>query len=90
MNTPKDMPANVAADTGAFVQKMTHAAAPSRSMVGRVVDMAAATKVGARLLPAAWRLAKRHPLGASLVIVGLVSAAFLLPDGTLTRKKRLV
>jgi hypothetical protein len=30
---------------------------------------------------------KRYPLGASLIIIGLVAAASLLPRGTLTRHK---
>jgi hypothetical protein len=79
--------ADVASDTGAFVQKAAGAAAPSGSMVGRVVDTAAAAKVGARLIPAAWRMIKRYPLGTSLIIIGLVAAASLLPRGTLTRHK---
>jgi hypothetical protein len=35
--------------------------------------MAAAAKVSGRLISAAWRMIKRHPLGASLIIIGLVA-----------------
>ncbi len=85
-----DMPEKVASDTGAFVQRVAGAAAPTRSMAGRVIDTAVAAKAGARLLPAALRLFKRYPLRSSLITIGLISAASLLwRDGALRRGKSL-
>lgn len=89
MSTPADRLASVASDAGALLQRMAGAVAPSRSTVGRIVSTAAAAKAGARLFPTAWRLFKRHPLSASFIIVGLVAAACLLPQGVLTREKPL-
>jgi len=83
-----DRPAEVASDTGNLVENVASAAAPSRSSLGRVIDTAVAVKVGARLLPGAWRLFKRHPWGSALVIVGLASAVrLLLAEGTPSHRK---
>jgi hypothetical protein len=83
-----DRQAEVASDTGDFVEKVAGAAAPSRSSLGRVIDTAVAAKVGLRLLPGAWRLFRRHPGYAALVIVGLAAAVrVFLAEGASSRRK---
>lgn len=85
-----DRAAKVASDSGALLQNMVSATTPSRSMFGRAADTAAAAKVGVQLLPAAWRLFKRRPLTISLIALGFVSAAYLMPRAARLREKKLV
>jgi hypothetical protein len=78
MNTqPHDggQSAQTASQAGAFVEKAAGAAAPSNSMLGRVGAAASAIKIGAKLLPGAWRMMKRYPVTSSLAIAGLLWAA---------------
>jgi hypothetical protein len=68
--------AKVASAGGTLAGKVASAADPARSMLGRVTDTAAAIQLATRVLPAGWRLVRRYPLGASLVILGLAWAAY--------------
>jgi len=69
--------AQVAADAGSMVEKVSHAANASDSVLGRVGATAAAVRIGARLLPATWRFFKRHPAVGSLLLAAVIGAAFL-------------
>ena len=69
--------AQVASDAGSMVEKVSNAANPSRSALGRVGATAAAVRMGARLLPAAWRFFKRHPAVGSLLLVTVIGVAYL-------------
>jgi len=68
--------ARVASASGALAGRVASAADPARSTLGRVVDTAAAVQLAARVLPRGWRLLRRYPLGASLIILGLACAAY--------------
>ena len=61
--------AEVAAHTSSFVEKVAAAGSPARSTLGRIGKSAAAVKLGARVLPAAWRFIKRHPVGGPVALV---------------------
>jgi hypothetical protein len=68
--------ADVAAQTGSFVEKVASAGSPERATLGRIGKSAAAVKIGARLLPALWRFIKRHPVGGSVAIAALVGVTY--------------
>ncbi len=70
-------PAKVASDAGAMVEKVGTAASSSTSVLGRVGATAAAVRVATRLLPAAWRFAKRYPAVSALLLVAAIGVAFL-------------
>lgn len=70
--------AAVASETGALAKNLGGAASSSHSVVGRLGEAVAAAKIGSKVLPAAWRTAKRQPLIASLATLLLVGAAFML------------
>jgi hypothetical protein len=83
-----DTQAKAASDTGNLVRNVAGAAAPSKSSLSRIVDTVAAAKVGAKLLPGAWRMFKRHPWGALLVVVGVASAVRMFwTEGAYGRRK---
>jgi len=70
--------ADVAAKTGSFVEKVASAGSPERAALGRIGKGAAAVQIGARLIPAAWRFVKRHPMGGSVAIAALVWVAYMM------------
>ena len=74
--------AQTASEAGAFVEKAAGAAAPTNSTLGRIGAAASAIKIGARLLPGAWRLMKRYPVASSLTIAGLIWAAYAMRPTT--------
>jgi len=61
---------------GAFVERAAHAANPSRSKVGRAAAIVTVARLGARLLPAGWRFAKRYPLASTIAISGILLALY--------------
>ena len=63
-------------DFGAFVERAAHAANPSRSKLGRVAAVVTVARLGAQLLPAGWRLARRYPLASTLAISGILLALY--------------
>jgi hypothetical protein len=69
--------AQVAADAGSMVEKVSHAANSSNSMLGRVGATAAAVRIGTRVLPATWRFFRRHPAVGSLLLVAAVGVVYL-------------
>jgi len=71
-------PVKTASEAGAFVEKAAGAAQPSTSTLGRVGAAATAVKLGARLVPAAWRLLKRYPVASALGAAGLIWAVYLM------------
>ncbi|MDB6092390.1 MAG: hypothetical protein JWN85_5174 [Gammaproteobacteria bacterium] len=75
--------AQTASDAGAFVDKAARVAKPANSTLGRVGAAASAVRLGARLLPAGWRLFKRYPLVSTLAVTGLIWGVYL------TRPRRL-
>jgi hypothetical protein len=82
MNAPEHAePAAVVSDTGAFVKDVAGAVGGSHSTLERVGETAAAVKLGVRIIPAAWQFAKRRPLSASLALVALAAAAYLILPG---------
>jgi len=74
--------AQTASEAGAFVENAAGAAAPTNSTLGRVGAAVSAVQIGARLLPGAWRLIKRHPVASSLTIAGLLWAAYAMRPST--------
>ena len=89
-NEQVDRSTDVAQDSGAFAEKIAGAANPTRSTLGRVTEAAAAVKLGARVLPAAWRLFVRYPVRASVVVFTLASLAYLMrPPAQTGRRGRL-
>jgi hypothetical protein len=80
-HTDADQSAKTTSEAGAFVEKAAGAATPTNSMLGRVGAAASAIKIGARLLPAAWRLMKRYPVASSFVIAGALWAAYAMRTG---------
>lgn len=70
--------AAVASDTGAFAKNVAGAASATHSPVTRLGEAAAAVKVGARVVPAAWRLVRRRPWSAGLGLLALFAGAYLL------------
>jgi hypothetical protein len=47
-------------------------------MLQRAGEAVAAAKLGSRILPAAWRFAKRRPVGASLAALAVVGVVYLI------------
>ncbi len=70
--------ADVAAKTGSLVEKVASAGSPERATLGRIGKGAAAVQIGARLVPAAWRFLKRHPMGGSVAIAALFWVAYMM------------
>ena len=68
--------AQVTSDAGSMVEKVSRAANPSDSTLGRIGATAAAVRIGTRLLPATWRFLKRHPAMGSLLLVAVIGAAY--------------
>lgn len=65
------------ADAGRLLQWGTHAVHPATSALGRIAAGVYAAQLGARLIPAAGRLLRRHPVASSLVLVGFLGALYL-------------
>lgn len=61
---------------GAFVERAAQAANPSRSKLGRAAAVVTVARLGARLLPAGLRLARRYPLASTLAISGILLALY--------------
>jgi hypothetical protein len=61
---------------GVFVDRAAHAVNPSRSKLGRTAAVVSVAKLGARLLPAGWRLFKRYPLASTVAISGILLALY--------------
>lgn len=70
--------AAVAAETGAFAKNVAGAASGSHSMLERAGEAVAAVKLGSRVIPAAWRFARRRPWAASLATLVLLGAAVVI------------
>jgi hypothetical protein len=70
--------ADAAAKAGSFVEKVASAGSPERATLARIGKSAAAVELGARILPAAWRFMKRHPVGGSVALAALVGVAYLM------------
>ncbi len=78
--------ARAVSDAGAFVEQTARATTPDHSMLGRVVEAVSVIRLGARLLPAGWRMFKRYPLTSTLGVVGLMLAVYLMrPNRMSTR-----
>jgi hypothetical protein len=77
--SPEDLSRSARAfsDAGAFVERAAHIARPSNSALGRLTAAASAASLGARLLPAGWRLFKRYPVPSALAVGGVVLAVYL-------------
>jgi len=76
----------VLADAATFVERAAHTLAPSSSTLERVVAAVTVAQLGARLIPAAGRLLRRHPVGSLLLAAGFVGAFYLLrPQGAAAR-----
>lgn len=70
--------ADVTAKAGSMVEKVAAAGSPERATLGRIGKAAAAVQLGVRVLPAAWRFVKRHPLGGSMAIAAFIGVAYLV------------
>lgn len=70
--------AQVAADAGAFVEKVASAGNPDSASLARLGKGVGALQLGARLLPAGLRFIKRHPVTGSMAIVALIGGAYWL------------
>lgn len=68
--------AQVAASVGNLSERTAGAANPSRSMLGRISDAAAAVTLARRVLPTAWRLLRRYPLLFTLGAAATLSAVY--------------
>ncbi len=77
MKPPRDS-ADMLSDTGALAKHAAGAANDSRSTLERVGETAAAIKLGSRILPAAWRFAQRRPWSASVAILAILGAVYLI------------
>jgi hypothetical protein len=73
-----DNPQKAASDAGDLIQSVGGAADPATSTLGRVGGTLAAARIATRVLPAAWRFIKRHPVNATLAIVAVASAIYLI------------
>ncbi len=69
--------ARAVSDAGAFVERAAHATRSSNSSFARVGAAVSAVRLGARLLPAARRLFRRHPLAGTLLVVGVIGGLYL-------------
>ena len=69
--------AQTASHAGAFVQSVAGVANPSKSALGRVAAAVSAAKLGARVLPAGWRLVKRYPVASAVTVAALVGLVYL-------------
>lgn len=76
------------ADAGHLLERIAHAVGPASPMPGRVAAAVSIVKVGARLVPAAGRLVRRHPVGSALVVAGILGAAYLLRPQASSRRSR--
>jgi membrane protein len=63
-----------AADASALIHKIAAAANPTASKFGRITAAASAVRLGARLLPVALQLLRRHPVASSLAVATLIWA----------------
>jgi hypothetical protein len=64
----------VAEEAGAFARKAARADGSAHSTLGRIAQTAGAVRLGARLLPVAWRLFRRYPVISCLVVAGAMVA----------------
>jgi len=69
--------ARTVADAGGFVERAAHLAKPSTSTMGRIGAAISVAKLGRRVLPAGWRLAKRYPVASALAVAGILLAVYL-------------
>jgi len=70
--------AAVASDTGALAKNVAGAASASHSPLARLGEAAAAAKVGARIVPALWRLVRRRPWSAGLGLLAVIAGVYLI------------
>jgi len=83
--------AAVASETGDLAKNVAGAASAAHSPLKRLGEAAAAAKVGAQVIPAAWRLLRRRPWSAGLGLLALVAGACLLvPRLRSTRRVRVL
>jgi hypothetical protein len=61
---------------GVFVERAAHAANPSRSKLGRAAAIVTLARLGAHLLPAGWRIARRYPLASTIAVSGILLALY--------------
>lgn len=70
--------AAVASETGVLAKNVAGAASAAHSPIKRLGEAAAAAQIGARVIPAVWRLLRRSPWSAGLGLVALAAGAYLL------------
>jgi hypothetical protein len=80
MNAPRSpaKSAKTASGNGGLAEHVAGAASASHSTLGRLGEAAVAVELGSRMIPAVWRFAKRRPMGASLLLLGLFGVAYLI------------
>lgn len=82
-------PGGTLADAGHLLERIADAVGPASPMLGRVAAAVSIAQLGARLIPAGGRLIRRHPVGSTLVVAGILGFVYLLrPRATSPRSRR--
>ncbi len=77
------------ADAGNLLERAAHAVGPATSALGRVAAAVSAVRLGARLLPAAGRLVRRHPVGSLLAVAAAAGVLYLVRAAPMPPRPRL-
>jgi hypothetical protein len=78
----------ILADTGYLLERIAHAFAPASPMLGRVAAAVSIAKLGTRLVPAAGRMIRRHPVGSALLAAGVLGVVYSMRSQTTASRSR--